>query len=83
MVTYDISLPKAREGVLGAEHLSRGAEQRLGELTDKLLDLTADVRITADDLIRILTIHSNCCAQVAERAITYTREDGDLPKLGE
>jgi hypothetical protein len=83
VVTYDINLPEARTTVLGAEHLSECAEQRLCELTEKLAELTEDVRITADDLIRILTIHANCATQVAEKALMYAREDGDLPKLGE
>ena len=66
--------------VPGADRLSGCAEQRLSELIEKLLELTEDVRITADDLIRILTIHANCCTQVAERALMYAREDEDLPR---
>jgi len=78
LVNYSLSLPKARANVPGADHLSARAEQRLTELTDKLTELTVDVSITADDIIRILTIHAQCCKDLAEQALAFAREDANL-----
>jgi len=51
-------------------------------LVSKLEELTEDVQLAAEDLIRVLTIHAQLCAWIAEQALEYVREDGDLPKFG-
>jgi hypothetical protein len=54
----------------------------LSELTDLLHKITQDVRITAEDIIRITAIHAQCCLSISEQALEHVYEDGDLPKFG-
>jgi hypothetical protein len=81
-VEYTINVPAAEASVPCAGLMSSYGASRLAELTEKLQALTEDVRLTAEDLICILTVHSQCCLAVTEQALVYVNEDGDLPKFG-
>ena len=81
-VDYKVDVNRARATIAGAPWISPYADLRLGELTDKLVEITRDVQITAEDLIRICAIHAQCCLSVTEQALDYVHEDGDLPKFG-
>ena len=81
-VNYIIDVDRATAVLPAQPQLSLYGEQKLQELVDKLEELTGDIRITAEDLIRIISIHSILCTQIAEQALEYVRQDGDLPKFG-
>ena len=81
-VTYEIDVEAAKSTIDSAPLMSLDANERLAELTEKLQELTEDVRLTADDLIPLLTVHAHCCSAVCDQAMAYVNEDGDLPKFG-
>lgn len=79
---YKINVEQAKGAIASAPDMSEYAEGRLNELTDKLRELTEDICLTAEDLIRVLAVHSMCCLAVTEQALVFVEEDGDLPKFG-
>lgn len=81
-VDYKIDVARAKASIAASPQLSPYGEERLQQLVDKLEELTEDICLPAEDLIRVLTIHAQLCAWVAEQALDYVREDGDLPKFG-